>query len=228
MNYIFNYYLMSSLQEIISAVENISLNSRLFGNNAGLSNTDFIFYIFLFTIIGFISITVRYTLNYIDEKEYKKWRDENWLTKVFLSILVGGLSYLFVIVFISLIGSIIFAVTGTNENQFTKYFVKDVLFGNVLLAVAYGSGILYLLSKRGRVNYKDITKFSLFNVYAVFILSIWSLPFFVIRNSLILFIMGILFSILLTWLAISPFLIKRNKIKLTKGSSQANKSHEDA
>lgn len=192
------------IYEIISSNQTQTYVSKVFGTTIGLG--DFIFWIVLSSIIGFTALTIRYTFNPNDKEEYELWKNEHWPTKIFICLMIGGLSFLTIETLLEFSSALNYLIYGSTE-KFDSVFRKGLL-GSVLFSIVYSAGFIWTLSKRGDGYYKDLKKFALFSIYAIVILGLLGGSLFILRNSVPLGLAFIAFTLIVLVVMIVPFYVK--------------------
>lgn len=182
-----------SLTELLQdEVVNQSI-SRVFKDFSGTPNEVILFWS-ICILIGIASLTWRYVILYKNEDESRRWKEEIWLTKIILSVMVGFLSYVFVLGLDELIRAVTFFMgSKTNIPLFPLFDIKGIVVSTV-----YSTTLLFHLRNKIYRHYEDIKIFVIINVIAPFYIVFLSIFFLALRINYTVSILAGLFLFILT------------------------------
>ncbi|MFA5857293.1 MAG: hypothetical protein WC867_08070 [Candidatus Pacearchaeota archaeon] len=213
-----------NIYDVISSNQTQVYISKVFGA-APIESGDFIFWIIISLIIGFTALTIRYTFNPTDKKEYELWKNESWPTKIFICLMVGGLSFFTTISFLELLSTLDYFIYGSAE-KFNLVF-RNGFLGSILYSMIYSTGFIWVLGKKGNVHYGDLKKFALFSIYLSIILIFLGTSLIVLKKSFSLGISFIAFNLFLIMLIILFFYLIPKNMKNTPKLKKEKMSLKD-
>jgi len=201
---------MADWLEILNSTITDTYVHRVFtGINA--PTTDIVIFFLISLLVGFIVLTLRYTINPRDEKEYSRWKDENIIAKIFLSLITGFFGYVTVLIIEEFLRAIKFSVGGKLESiLFSDYFS---IFA-IVFSVIYTFTFFIFFRINQKEPYKDIEKFALWHVFIPFILALTGTAIAVFRFSIPLSIIILLLDgVVLAWFIMTCISKKKHENK---------------